>query len=274
MIIPKVLSIAGSDSSGGAGIQADLKTISSLGCYGMTVVTAITAQNTIAVDKVMLVPEDIIEAQYHSVSKDYAIDAIKIGMIGDVGRVRSLKKILKSQAGKIVLDPVMVATSGSSLVQEPISAVMADELFPISCLVTPNLLEAQEFLKLGMISFDDMVDAALALLKFGANAVLLKGGHLTDDLLKDVLVEKIGTQIEISEFTHHRIETKNTHGTGCTLSSAIACGIAQNKPLKIAVEQGITYTQNSIEAASKLKHQELGMGNGALWHAFQQFPLN
>jgi len=274
MYIPKVLSIAGSDSGGGAGIQADLKTTTSLGCFGMTVLTAVTAQNTLGVDQIAQLSESMISAQFNAIVQDFQIDAIKIGMIGNSSTVQLLSKLLGFDRGNIVFDPVMVATSGALLAEDQIQLSMANLLFPISRIITPNLNEAQIFLNSSSIESSQMVDAANALLKLGANAVLLKGGHLSEDQLKDVLVEKNGQHIEVTEFHHPRILTKNTHGTGCTLSSAIACGLAQKLSLKLAVEKGIDYTQGAILAASLLSEKQLGNGHGALWHAFQQFPTN
>jgi hydroxymethylpyrimidine/phosphomethylpyrimidine kinase len=274
MYIPKVLSIAGSDSGGGAGIQADLKTTTSLGCFGMTVLTAVTAQNTLGVDQIAQLSESMIAAQFNAIVQDFQIDAIKIGMIGNSSTVQLLNKLLGFDRENIVFDPVMVATSGALLAEDQIQLSMANLLFPISRIITPNLNEAQIFLNSSSIESSQMVDAANALLKLGANAVLLKGGHLSEDQLKDVLVEKNGQHIEVTEFHHPRILTKNTHGTGCTLSSAIACGLAQKHSLKLAVEKGIDYTQGAILAASHLSEKQLGNGHGALWHAFQQFPTN
>jgi hydroxymethylpyrimidine/phosphomethylpyrimidine kinase len=273
MYIPKVLSIAGSDSGGGAGIQADLKTTTSLGCFGMTVLTAVTAQNTLGVDQIAQLSESMIAAQFNAVAQDFKIDAIKIGMIGNSITVQLLSKLLGFDRENIVFDPVMVATSGALLAENQIQLSMTNLLFPISRLITPNLNEAQIFLNSSSIESSQMVDAANELLKLGANAVLLKGGHLSQEQLKDVLVEKNGQHIEVTEFHHPRILTENTHGTGCTLSSAIACGLAQKHSLKLAVKNGIDYTQEAILAASRISDKQLGQGHGALWHAFQQFPI-
>jgi hydroxymethylpyrimidine/phosphomethylpyrimidine kinase len=272
MYIPKVLSIAGSDSGGGAGIQADLKTATSLGCFGMTVITAVTAQNTLGVDQIAQLSESMIAAQFNAIVQDFQVDAVKIGMIGSSNTVQLLSKLLGVNRENIVFDPVMVATSGAILAEDQIQHSMANLLFPISRLITPNLNEAQTFLNSNPIESSQMVDAANELLKLGAKAVLLKGGHLSQEQLKDVLVEKNGQHIEVTEFHHPRISTKNTHGTGCTLSSAIACGLAQKLSLKMAVNKGIDYTQGAILAASHIPEKQLGNGHGALWHAFKQFP--
>lgn len=274
MYIPKVLSIAGSDSSGGAGIQADLKTISSLGCYGMTVITAVTAQNTLGVEQVEQMSEKLVAAQFDAIVKDFQIDALKIGMIGNIKTVTLLSQLLGSLRQNVVLDPVMVATSGALLGEDQIQTVIAKVLFPISRVITPNLIEAKAFLNSGDIQSNEMVDAAHSLLKLGARAVLLKGGHLLEDRLKDVLVEKNGHETVVTEFYHTRINTKNTHGTGCTLSSAIACGLAHKRSLLEAVTQGVEYTQKAIESASRFPKNDLGHGHGSLWHAFKQFPIN
>lgn len=272
--IPKVLSIAGSDSSGGAGIQADLKTITSLGCYGMTVITAVTAQNTLGVDQIEQLSENLVSSQFRAIENDFRIDALKIGMIGNTHTVQLLSQLLGPLRQNIVLDPVMVASSGAILGEGNIQDAIANLLFPISRLITPNLIEAKAFLNVSDIQASEMIDAAHALLKLGAKAVLLKGGHLSNDLLKDVLVEKIGQQTVVTEFHHPRISTKNTHGTGCTLSSAIACGLALKMPLQDAVAQGVEYTQRAIIAASRVAKQELGTGHGSLWHAFKQYPID
>ncbi len=274
MYIPKVLSIAGSDSGGGAGIQADLKTATSLGCFGMTVITAVTAQNTLGVDQIAQLSESMIAAQFNAIVQDFQVDAVKIGMIGSSNTVQLLSKLLGVNRENIVFDPVMVATSGAILAEDQIQHSMANLLFPISRLITPNLNEAQTFLNSNPIESSQMVDAANELLKLGAKAVLLKGGHLSQEQLKDVLVEKNGQHIEVTEFHHPRISTKNTHGTGCTLSSAIACGLAQKLSLKMAVNKGIDYTQSAILAASHISEKQLGNGHGALWHCFQQFPTH
>ena len=273
MYIPKVLSIAGSDSGGGAGIQADLKTITSLGCYGMTVITAVTAQNTLGVEQVEQMSEKLVTAQFEAIVKDFDIDALKIGMIGNTKTVQLLSQLLGSLRQNVVLDPVMVATSGALLGEDQIQTAIANLLFPISRIITPNLIEAKAFLNSEDIQANQMVEAAHALLKLGAKAVLLKGGHLLEDQLKDVLVEKNGHETVVTEFYHSRIDTKNTHGTGCTLSSAIACGLADKLSLLAAVSQGIEYTQGAIKAASRLPKNDLGHGHGSLWHAFKQYPI-
>ena len=272
--IPKVLSIAGSDSGGGAGLQADLKTIAALGCYGMTVITAVTAQNTLGVDQIEQLSEKLISAQFMAIENDFQMDALKIGMIGNTQTVHLLSQLIGPYRNNVVLDPVMVATSGAILGEGNIAKAMAELLFPISRLITPNLMEAQAFLHAGDIQADQMVDAAHDLLQLGAKAVLLKGGHLSTHQLKDVLVEKVGQQTVFTEFVHPRINTKNTHGTGCTLSSAIACGLAFNKSLKDAVAHGVAYTQGAILAASRLPQQVLGAGHGSLWHSFKQYPID
>jgi len=273
MYIPKVLSIAGSDSGGGAGIQADLKTITSLGCYGMTVITAVTAQNTLGVEQVEQMSEKLVTAQFEAIVKDFDIDALKIGMIGNTKTVQLLSQLLGSLRQNVVLDPVMVATSGALLGEDQIQTAIANLLFPISRIITPNLIEAKAFLNSEDIQANQMVEAAHALLKLGAKAVLLKGGHLLEDQLKDVLAEKKGHETVVTEFYHSRIDTKNTHGTGCTLSSAIACGLAHKLSLLAAVSQGIEYTQGAIKAASRLPKNDLGHGHGSLWHAFKQYPI-
>lgn len=270
-LYPRVLSIAGSDSSGGAGIQADLKTMTSLGCYGMTVITAVTAQNTLGVDHIEQMPIISIEAQFHSVLKDIPLDALKIGMIGNSETAELIGKLIKQyallqQVPNIVLDPVLVASSGDSLGSEGMVEIIQKTLFPLCHIVTPNLIEAQTFLGKSISTKEEMRQAAMAFLNLGAKAVLIKGGHLNTSELVDVLAQDQQGTIIISEFSHPKIDTLNTHGTGCTLSSAIASFLAKKLPLKEAVGHAIDYTQKAILAAKGYPPGHLGAGHGPLWH--------
>ncbi|MEO5660717.1 MAG: bifunctional hydroxymethylpyrimidine kinase/phosphomethylpyrimidine kinase, partial [Polaromonas sp.] len=221
---PRVLSIAGSDSGGGAGIQADLKTFAALGCYGMTAITALTAQNTQGVRAIHGVPPQMLRDQIDAVLEDIGAHAVKIGMLHAPEIVQTVAEAIDRHAMKtVVLDPVMVATSGAVLIDNPAVNVLVRELFPRALLVTPNLDEAALLVGRPVGSESDMQAAAQEMLSMGANAVLLKGGHLAGDLVSDLLLTKNGAAHWMCA---PRIATRNTHGTGCTLSSAIAAHLA------------------------------------------------
>lgn len=259
----RVLSIAGSDSGGGAGIQADLKTFSALGCYGMTAITAITAQNTLGVRAIHGIPVDMLRAQIDAVAEDIGVDAVKIGMLHtpDVVRV-VVKAIARHQMLQVVLDPVMVATSGDRLMEQATVDVLVQELFPLSTVVTPNLDEAALLLGRAIDGADALDEAATALLALGAPAVLLKGGHLPGDTVTDVLALAGGGRLRLQS---PRIATHNGHGTGCTLSSAIACHLALGLPLPQAVEQARSYILGAIAAGADVR---TGQGHGPLNHGY------
>lgn len=259
----RVLSIAGSDSGGGAGIQADLKTFSALGCYGMTAITAITAQNTLGVRAIHGIPVDMLRAQIDAVAEDIGVDAVKIGMLHtpDVVRV-VVKAIARHQMLQVVLDPVMVATSGDRLMAQDTVEVLVQELFPLSTVVTPNLDEAALLLGRAIDGADALDEAATALLALGAPAVLLKGGHLPGDTVTDVLALAGGGRLRLQS---PRIATHNGHGTGCTLSSAIACHLALGLPLPQAVEQARAYILGAIAAGADVR---TGQGHGPLNHGY------
>jgi hydroxymethylpyrimidine/phosphomethylpyrimidine kinase len=221
----RVLSIAGSDSGGGAGIQADLKTFSALGCYGMTAITAITAQNTLGVTGIHGVPPDMLRAQIDAVAQDIGVDAVKIGMLASPEVVRVVAQAIRThRLPHVVLDPVMVATSGDRLIASETVQVLVNELFPLAAVVTPNLDEAALLLGREIEGIDDLDDAARDLLALGAPAVLLKGGHLKGERVVDLLATRSGLRQRLESA---RIATHNGHGTGCTLSSAIAAFLAQ-----------------------------------------------
>lgn len=259
---PVVLSIAGSDCSGGAGIQADLKTISALGAYAATAITAITVQNTQGVRTVESVPAAIVGAQVAAVMDDLRPDAIKIGMLTDADVVRTLRSTLTAYPPcPVVLDPVMVSTSGRRLLAEEAVEALVDELFPLCTLVTPNLAEAAVLTGQPVGDTATMKQAARRLLGLGCKAVLLKGGHLAGQTATDVL--DTGTEVHLLDAAH--IESRNTHGTGCTLSSAIATFIALGKPLPEAVAEAKYFVHTAIEAGRDV---QAGEGNGPLNHLF------
>ncbi len=261
---PIALTIAGSDPSGGAGLQADLKTFSALGVYGATIVTALTAQNTTGVIGIHRVPADFIRLQAQALSDDLRISAVKTGMLGDAKTVETVVTILSGAAfGPLVVDPVMVATSGDVLLAPDAMIAVRDLLIPLATLITPNLHEAARLL--GERVAEDassMERQARRLRDNGARAVLIKGGHATGDEAIDVLVTDAGV-------THHarpRIETRNTHGTGCTLSAAIAAHLAQGVPtLEEAVARSKSYLWHALDAGRSLR---IGHGCGPVDHLF------
>jgi hydroxymethylpyrimidine/phosphomethylpyrimidine kinase len=269
----RVLSIAGSDSGGGAGIQADLKTFSALGCYGMTAITAITAQNTVGVQAIHAVPLAVLKAQIEAVVQDIGVDAVKIGMLHSPELVRVVAwAITHFKLPRVVLDPVMVATSGDSLIEPATVQVLVHELFPLCDLVTPNLDEAALLLGRSIEGVDALDPAALDLLRLGARGALLKGGHLAGDRVVDVLA--LPGQ-DLQHFAAQRIPSRNVHGTGCTLSSAIAAYLALGLALPQAVSQAHAYILQAIQAGAAVR---TGQGHGPLNHGhaphrMQVFPV-
>jgi hydroxymethylpyrimidine/phosphomethylpyrimidine kinase len=253
---PRVLVIAGSDSSGGAGIQADIKTITVLGGYATTAITALTAQNTKGVQEVLPVAPVFVAAQMTAVLEDIGTDAIKTGMLATKGVVEAVAANLPTDI-PVVIDPVMVATSGGSLLDPDGIGVLKEKLFPKATLVTPNIPEAEILTGQNIKNEEDMKTAGEALLKTGAKAILIKGGHGKGDEILDLLVTEKG----VHEFRHKRIKSPNTHGTGCTLSSAIALGLASGLDIKKAVEMAIDYVLKAIANAP-----DFGAGNGPLGH--------
>lgn len=256
---PIALTIAGSDSGGGAGIQADLKTFSALGVYGASVVTALTAQNTRAVTAVHEAPPEMIRAQIEAVLADLDVGAIKIGMLASVPVIDAVADALEDVAVPIVLDPVMVAKSGDALLAENAIARLADRLVPLATVLTPNLPEAACLLGRDRVEQDDE-DVAAALLGLGAKAVLLKGGHADGPVCVDLLLRAGRPPIRLSA---ERIATANTHGTGCTLSSAIAAGLAHGRDLPKALAEAHAYLNAAIRAADGLR---VGSGHGPVHH--------
>tara|TARA_B100000700_G_scaffold75778_1_gene84812 strand:+ start:6723 stop:7535 length:813 start_codon:yes stop_codon:yes gene_type:complete len=254
----KILIIAGSDSSGGAGIQADIKTVTALGGYAMTAVTAITSQNTTGVNSVVPIPPKEIEKQILFTSKDIKPDAIKIGMLHSSDVINSvLKSLRKVKTKKIILDPVMVAKGGFKLINDRAIKNLREKLIKKAYLITPNIPEAEVLTKIQINSLDDMIKAANILLKFGVKNILIKGGHRNTKIMKDVFLNKK----ELKIFKNKKIKTKNTHGTGCTLSAAIATFFACGKTLNKSCELGIKYVNQSIR--SNLNY---GKGHGPINH--------
>ncbi len=258
---PRVLTIAGSDSGGGAGIQADLKTFAAHGVYGMSAITAITAQNTVAVTAIHPVPPEVIAAQLDAVLDDIGADAVKIGMLGDVATIEVVASRLDRLPGvPIVLDPVMVAKSGARLLAEDAVTALRERLVPLATLVTPNLPEAAMLTGLEVDTEAERRKAGFALCRDGAGAALIKGGHGTGAELVDLLCE--GGRA--TRFVHARQSNTATHGTGCTLSSAIAARLARRATLEQAVTGALEYLQGAIKAAFPL-----GRGVGPVDHLWR-----
>lgn len=265
---PVALTIAGSDSGGGAGIQADLKTFSSLGVYGTSAITAVTAQNTTGVQSIQPVSPDIIEGQIRAVMEDIPIDAVKIGMLFLPQTVRIVAQALdRFSPTHVVLDPVMIATSGDSLIAEETVETIINELFHRVHLITPNIDEASLLSGMAIHNENDMAAAAEKLWALGCPAVLMKGGHLKGSNMTDILYRKNQEPLRLSVPT---IDTDNTHGTGCTLSSAIAAFMALGYTLPEAVIQAKTYITEALQAGADV---QLGHGHGPLNHFFHPQPL-
>ena len=265
---PRVLSIAGSDSGGGAGVQADLKTFAALGCFGMTAITALTAQNTTGVRSIHAVPLQILADQIDAVVEDIGADAVKIGMLHSAPTVQAVADAIdRHQLRQVVLDPVMVATSGATLIDPPAVASLVRELFPRTALVTPNLDEAALLVDRPLRSEADMEAAARELRAMGANAVLLKGGHLEGDTVSDLLLVRGGP----AQWRRApRVATANTHGTGCTLSSAIAAHLALGADLPQAVRKAREFVRGALEAGATVR---TGTGSGPLNHGHAPQPM-
>jgi len=265
---PRVLSIAGSDSGGGAGIQADLKTFAALGCYGMTAITALTAQNTLGVRSIHAVPLEILTDQLEAVIEDIGVDAVKIGMLHSAETVRTVAAALKRhQLQKVVLDPVMIATSGAKLIDDAAIDVLVRELFPLAAVVTPNLDEAALLVKQALKSEADMEAAARQLIERGANAVLVKGGHLAGTTVSDLLLARGAAPLWMRA---PRIASDNTHGTGCTLSSAIAAHLALDAELPQAVARAREFVRGALTAGARVR---TGGGSGPLNHGYAPQPM-
>ncbi|MBP1645745.1 MAG: hydroxymethylpyrimidine kinase [Bacteroidetes bacterium] len=268
---PIALTIAGSDSGGCAGIQADLKTFSSLGVFGTSVITAITAQNTMGVVDVMPIPSDIVKKQLRAVMDDFEIGAIKVGMLFSKENVFGLSYTYKEYGKKIplVIDPVMVSTSGNSLIMDETIDAIKELLFPIATIITPNLNEASTLLHKKIETIEEMEDGAKEFIEsYGVNSVLIKGGHLEGNEMVDIFFSKdISSPIM---FKSKKINTKNTHGTGCTLSSAIASFLAIGNNLEESLTMAKEYITQAIDSA---KEVTLGKGHGAVNHFFNPQKL-
>lgn len=255
-----VLTIAGSDSSGGAGIQADIKTITAHGLYAMSAITALTAQNTTGVYGIMEVTPEFLAKQLDCIFKDIYPDAVKIGMVSSAALIEVIADKLKEyKAEHIVVDPVMVSTSGSRLLEKEASETLIRTLLPLAQVITPNIPEAEVLCKMDIENADDMERAAAEIAEFTKGAVLVKGGHDLNDA-NDLLYET-GTFAWING---ERIDNSNTHGTGCTLSSAIACGLAKGDTLSDSVKAAKVYISGALRAGLNLGH-----GSGPLNHMFQ-----
>jgi hydroxymethylpyrimidine/phosphomethylpyrimidine kinase len=262
----RVLIIAGSDSGGGAGIQADIKTVTALGSFAATAVTALTAQNTQGVFGVMDVPPDFIQSQIDLVLDDIGADVVKTGMLSKADAIEVIAHSLERRSPPLplVVDPVMVAKGGHKLLDDAAHAALLSRLIPKACLVTPNIPEAEALTGLAIRTVEDMAAAGRALLALGPEAVLVKGGHMDGPWLVDVLVGPNGTET----FEGARLETTNTHGTGCTMASAIAAGLARGMPIKTAITRARHYVQLAIMSAPGLGH-----GHGPLNHAHTMQPF-
>jgi hydroxymethylpyrimidine/phosphomethylpyrimidine kinase len=255
----RVLIIAGSDSGGGAGIQADIKAVTAMGGYAATAITAITVQNTLGVHGVHPLPLDLIEAQARAVLDDIGADAIKTGMLGSTEVVERVAAILDTCAAPAIIDPVMVAKGGHPLLPDEAVQAVRSLMIPRAALLTPNAPEAEALTGLTVADLDGQRRAGDFLLGMGARAVLMKGGHVPGDTVIDVLVTPDGETLLEGE----RVETRNTHGTGCTLASACAAGIARGLPLEVAVAQAWAYVAEAIRRAPGL-----GQGHGPLGHGW------
>ncbi len=258
----KVLTIAGSDSGGGAGVQADLKTFTALGVFGTSVITAITAQNTVGVQGVFEVPAEFVGKQIDSVMQDIGADSVKIGMLANEAVIEVVAdRIRKYKMKFVVLDPVMVAKSGDRLIHKKAQKALIEKLFPLSYLITPNLYEAEVITGLKIESVEQMITSAKMMLKMGLKNVLLKGGHLHEE--QDAIDILVNNEKRIYKFISKRIKTKNTHGTGCTYSSAIAACLAKGHNLTESVKIAKKYIDCAIKGGQFLK---IGHGHGPLKH--------
>jgi len=257
--VGRVLIVAGSDSGGGAGIQADIKTCAAFGVFSATAITAITAQNTLGVQRVEALAPDMVAVQMHSVLSDIGADVIKIGMLANKEIIEAVAEVIASDAEEttVVLDPVLVSTSGDVLLESEAIEALKDKLLPLADVVTPNTIEAQTLTGIKVEDNEGMIKAGEALREMGAYAALMKGGHLSGNTIIDVLIADEGHQM----MTAPRINSRHTHGTGCTLASAIAALMAQGAPLEAAVMEAREYVFEAIRSAPGI-----GQGNGPLNH--------
>ncbi len=258
----RALTIAGSDSGGGAGIQADLKTFSALGCYGMSVITALTAQNSVTVSGIQAVPPEFIELQMDAVLSDIGADAVKIGMLHSPEVIAAVSRCLKRYFCRtIVLDPVMVTRNGDKLLQDDAVSALKEELFPLATVITPNLAEASLLLGRSIDQYGQMADACRDLARFGCDRVFLKGGALRGSVSVDFFYDHESG--EVVEHASPRVNTVNSHGTGCTISSAIAAGLARGMELSDAVTAGKAYIDGALLGGADVK---TGDGHGPVHH--------
>lgn len=265
---PIVLSIAGSDSGGGAGIQADLKTISALGCFGTTAITALTAQNTLGITDIHPIPVDFVKVQINAVMDDLKPSAIKIGMVHSAELAVGIAEVLSKYPDvPIIFDPVMVATSGDRLIAGDIVETLKEHLFPVAELLTPNMDEAAVLAGIEIRTLSDMRVAALRIMRYGCNSVLIKGGHLKGPDLFDVYLDKEDNE---RIYRSSAVDTINTHGTGCSLSSAIASFIALGNDINTSITNSKNYIQNAIEQGRNVK---TGSGHGPINHFFDPQKL-
>lgn len=266
-----VLSIAGSDSSGGAGIQADLKTFSSLGVYGATAITAITAQNTLGVHAQLAIFPEMVKSQIVAVMEDIEPAAIKIGMLANTEVAVAVAEALQPYDIPIILDPVMVSSSGHRLLSVEAEEVVRRRLLPMATLITPNIPEMETLTSMPLTTLDEKLDAARHLIALGAHAVLLKGGHEEGDTKTDILYRDSAEGIITSHFAAPTIATRNIHGTGCTLSSAIAAYMARGLKLEDAVREAKHYVYKAINAGADVS---IGRGFGPVNHLFNLQPMS
>jgi hydroxymethylpyrimidine/phosphomethylpyrimidine kinase len=261
----KVLTIAGSDSGGGAGIQADLKTYAAIGCYGMSVITALTAQNTRGVTAIHALPPSFAVEQMQAVFTDMGADAVKIGMLYSAELIEVITEELnKHRARNIVLDPVMVAQSGDKLLQDDAIQAIKDHLMPVADVVTPNLPETEVLMSQKIETIEDMQRAARSLAQYGGRSILIKGGHLNESKSTDLLY--LAEEDRFVMLEAERIETRNNHGTGCTLSSAIAAYMSRGNGIEEAVRKAKAYIQQAIQQGAQYK---IGEGHGPVHHFFE-----
>lgn len=257
----RVLTIAGSDSGGGAGIQADLKTLSALRCLGMSAITALTAQNTMGIQMIQSLPVEFISAQINSVISDIGVDAIKIGMLERKEIIQAVVLSLKNCQCPIVLDPVMFSKGGTQLILPDGISVMRDHLFPLVTIITPNIPEAEQIAEIKISNIKDMKSAAVKISEHGVKNVLVKGGHGTQRKCIDVLYQS--DSHSFTYFSSKRVDTKNTHGTGCTLSAAIAAKLAAGKELRCSISSAKHFLFKAIQSS---QGYTIGHGYGPVNH--------
>lgn len=267
---PIALSIAGSDSSGGAGIQADIKTFSALGVYGATAITAITAQNTLGVHSQLAIDPQMVYDQICAVVDDLHPQVVKIGMLSNEGIVRAVAEALRKYQLPVILDPVIISTSGHRLLSEDAQEVLKHKLLPLSTLVTPNIPEMSTLTAMPLATFEDKERAAQHLMQYGATSVLLKGGHEEGDTKSDILFSMSPSGVQSTIFSSQTIQTRNTHGTGCTLSAAIAAFIARGESINEAIAKAKSYISDAIRAGADVV---IGNGFGPVNHGFNPVKM-